>query len=95
MSDAINGLFELIGGVLICLSIRQLNIDKQVKGVSILPTTFFASWGLWNIWFYPSLGCWFSFAGGLVVVTANIIWVGQMIYYSRRSAVDGTDINPA
>jgi hypothetical protein len=87
VNDAINGLFELIGGLLICMSIRQLHHDKQVRGVSILPTTFFATWGLWNVWFYPSLGCWFSFAGGLVVVTANLIWVGQMIYYSRSQNV--------
>lgn len=82
--DLVNGLFELIGGLLICLSIRRLHIDKEVKGVSALPTAFFTSWGYWNLFYYPSLSQWASFVGGCVIVAANTAWVLQMLYYSAR-----------
>jgi hypothetical protein len=82
--DLINGLFEFLGGVLICLSIYKLHKQKIVRGVSPLPVAFFALWGYWNLLYYPSLHQWFSFFGGLVVVTANTIWVIQMYYYLRK-----------
>lgn len=85
--DMINGLFELVGGLLICLSISRLRKDRVVRGVSIFPVSFFASWGLWNLYFYPSVDCPYSFAGGVIVVSANLYWVGQMIYYKRMEIV--------
>lgn len=73
--DLVNGLFELIGGVLLCLNVRRLARDRGVSGVSVWPVLFFTSWGCWNLLFYPSLGCWWSFAGGLLVVAANAAWL--------------------
>jgi hypothetical protein len=87
IADCINGFFELTGGVFIFMSILKLHKEKSVKGVSWLTTAFFASWGLWNLYYYPSLGQWASFIGGIGVVSANIIWLSQIIYYSRRSHV--------
>jgi hypothetical protein len=83
-NDLINGLFELGGALLICLSIRRLWLDKSVKGVSPWPVGFFAGWGYWNIYYYPSLEQWLSFMGGLAVVTANTTWLMQMIYYKYK-----------
>lgn len=80
-NDQINGLFELVGGLLIFMSVRALYVSKEVKGVSIFPVVFFASWGFWNVYYYPSLNQWYSFVGGLVVVSANVVWVCQMVYY--------------
>jgi hypothetical protein len=80
-NDLINGLFEFGGALLICLSILRLNRDKCVRGVSPYPVAFFASLGFWNIYYYPSLDQWYSFVGGLAVVTANTVWLSQMIYY--------------
>lgn len=82
-ADTVNGLYEAIGGVMLWMNVRRLHRDKQVKGVSILPTAFFSSWGLWNLYFYPHLGQWLSFAGGAFLVVANVTWCGQMIYYGR------------
>ncbi|MEN6550066.1 MAG: hypothetical protein ABFE07_28825 [Armatimonadia bacterium] len=79
--DLINGLFELFGGVLLCLNIRRLYRDKTLKGVSWIPVAFFAAWGFWNLYFYPAVGCWLSFAGGTVVVTANSIWLAMVWWY--------------
>ncbi len=81
--DQINGLFETFGGLLLCRSILLLYRQKQVHGVSILSVAFFMTWGFWNLAYYPALSQWCSFAGGVLLVTANTIWVGQLIYYSR------------
>lgn len=79
--DMLNGLFEFVGACLIGLSINRLRVDREVKGVSLFPVTFFASWGFWNLFFYPYLHQWWSFAGGLVMVTMNGIWMLQMAYF--------------
>lgn len=81
MTDLVNGLFELFGGILLCLNIRRLYKDKKVTGVSWIPVAFFTSWGLWNLYFYPALNCWASFVGGIVVVTANAAWLGMAWWY--------------
>ena len=82
--DLINGAFELLGGFVIILSIMQLHCDKIVKGVSWKHVAFFSAWGWWNIFYYPYLGQWASFAGGLFIVIFNTIWFAQMLYYLRK-----------
>lgn len=83
-ADLINGLFEMVGGFFIALSCRQLYRDKQVRGVSWLHVSFFAAWGYWNLYFYPAVGAWWSFAGGVGVVSANSAWLLMIFYYSLR-----------
>jgi hypothetical protein len=82
-SDLFNGCFEFVSSLFCLLNIIQLYKDKQVKGVSIIATTFFMSWGAWNVFFYPFNHLWLSFIGGCFIFLANIIWVGQMFYYTR------------
>lgn len=82
--DLINGFFELFATFFICLHIRRTLKDKSVKGVSIVATVFFFAWGVWNIYFYPSQKLWWSFAGGLLVAIANLVWVVLMVVYHRR-----------
>jgi hypothetical protein len=84
--DLINGLFEFAGSLFIWRSILLLHRQRMVRGVSLLTTGFFAAWGVWNLYYYPNLDQWLSFAGGLSIVTANLIWVGQILYYLRREA---------
>lgn len=81
LPDLINGAFEVFGGLFILNHCRVLFKDKLVKGVSVLSTSFFFLWGLWNLFYYPHLDQWLSFLGGLVIVSANCLWVGMMIYY--------------
>ena len=76
--DFINGVFELVGGGLLFLNVRRLWIDATLKGVDWKPTAFYAVWGLWNLYFYPALDQWWSFAGGIVVVVANLAWLGLL-----------------
>jgi hypothetical protein len=82
--DLINGSFEAIGSLLVWLNIRQLYRDKVVRGVHIAPVMFWTAWGYWNIYYYPHLNQWLSFAGGISVVLANSVWVGQMLYYRKE-----------
>lgn len=88
LPDAINGLFECLGGVLLLKNCHRLYLDKEVKGVSVPVTAFFWLWGIWNCYFYPSLDQWLSFTGGLVIVTANFLWVAMAIYYSNKKHHD-------
>jgi hypothetical protein len=82
--DLINGLFEVVGSLMIWLNVRQIYRDKEIKGVHVAPTAFFFTWGLWNLYYYPHLNQWLSFAGGISIAIANGFWVGLMIYYGRK-----------
>lgn len=85
-ADIANGCFELGGGIANLLNCLALYRTKEVKGVSIPATVFFTSWGWWNaIWYYPSLDQWASFSGGLVIVTANTLWIAMALYYTRKN----------
>lgn len=83
--DLINGLFEAAGGFFVLNHCRVLSKDKKVKGVSILSTVFFTSWGVWNLYYYPHLGQWLSFVGGLFIVLANSLWIGLMLKYKDKN----------
>jgi len=84
MNDLINGLFELSGGILLTLNCFRLYHDKVVKGVNVWVTVFFAAWGYWNLYYYPSLNQWMSFTGTLLIVAANTVWAAMALYYARR-----------
>jgi hypothetical protein len=83
LPDLVNGLFELLGGVVLIFNCLRMHKDKQLKGVNIWVTVFFNAWGFWNIYYYPHLNQWLSFFGGLSITTANTIWVLMAIYYTR------------
>lgn len=82
--DQINSGFGLAAGLLLMLNVKKLYHDKQLRGVCIAPTAFMAAWGLWNLYFYPYIGAWWSFTTGLLIVAVNVIWVGQMFYYKWK-----------
>ncbi len=82
--DMVNGIFEMIGGGTVCLNNWRLWRDREVKGVSWASTAFFSSWGLWNLFYYPSLDQWASFAGGAFLVAANLVWLGQLAYWRTK-----------
>lgn len=83
MPDLINGLFELFGGMLILINIRQVLHDRMVRGVHWLPLSFFTAWGFWNIFFYWNLGQYFSWMGGIVMVVLNTWWLCLLIYFKK------------
>jgi len=84
MNDLINGIFEILGGILCWMNVSKLRKDKLVKGVSWPVQAFFSLWGLWNLYYYPSLDQWCSFVGGIILVSGNSVWVLLAIYYRKN-----------
>ena len=82
--DLINGLFEGFASLFLLNHCRVLYKEKLVRGISIISTLFFFSWGGWNCYFYPQLGQKLSFYAGILVLIANGLWVSLMIYYRLR-----------
>lgn len=74
LPDLINGLFEAFGGLMVWLNVYKIIKDKQVRGVSSVATWVFTAWGFWNLFYYPHLGQWLSFAGGCIIVSGNFGW---------------------
>lgn len=83
-NDMINGLFELIGGIFLTMNLVALYKHKELKGVHWGPTVFFTTWGIWNLYYYPSLEQWYSFTGGLFIAIINTIWLIMIAYYSSK-----------
>lgn len=86
--DAINGGFEAFASLMVLNHCRVLSAEKIVRGVSVISVTFFMLWGVWNLYYYPSLGQPLSFYGGLLVVLANVFYIGLMLTYRRRERID-------
>jgi hypothetical protein len=86
-NDLVNGCFEFGGSFALWMHVARLRRDKDIKGAHWLPFAFFFLWGVWNLYYYPSLAQWWSFAGGLFVVGANLSWlVLAARLYTRRAA---------
>jgi hypothetical protein len=85
IADLINGLFfEMCAGWFVFNHARAVLRDKEVAGLSVVSVIFFASWGIWNLYYYPSLGQMWSFWGGIAVVSANVYWVYLLLKYARK-----------
>ena len=82
--DVVNGLFELVGSILIWMNVSRVVKDRGYAGVFPPAVAFFAAWGLWNLYYYPALGQWWSFAGGCSIVLANSAWVALLLSYGRK-----------
>lgn len=82
--DVINGFFEFCGALALAVNVRKLYKDKMVKGVHWASTIFFTSWSAWNLFYYPSLHQWVSFAGGCCIVVANTTWLLLVVYYRKE-----------
>jgi hypothetical protein len=72
--DHFNALFECVGAAFLSLDCRALQRDKCLRGVYWPGRVFFASWGVWNVLYYPAIDQWFSFAAGLLVLAVNALW---------------------
>ena len=79
--DMINGGFEFAGALLTWMNVRRIHQDQGYAGIFAPAIILFTSWGLWNLYYYPSLGQWWSFAGGIVLASANVAWLALMLYY--------------
>lgn len=84
INDLINGAFESLGAVCCWINVAKIVRDKEVKGVYWPLTGFFATWGVWNLYYYHSLLQNWSVVGALLMCTGNGAWVWLAIRYRRR-----------
>lgn len=75
LPDLVNGSFELFASGFIALNAFTTWRHRQATGVHWAAVSFFTTWGLWNIFYYPHLGQTFSFVGGLAVCIANLVYL--------------------
>jgi hypothetical protein len=82
--DGTNGLIESLGGLMGWTNVFAIYRDKKVRGVNVWASAFFTIWGFWNLYYYPHLGQWASFVGGLCIVSSNVSWV-YLAYTYRKN----------
>lgn len=82
--DLVNGLFEFVGSCFTWMNVRAVCRAKGYAGYYLPGMVFFTSWGVWNLYYYPSLGQWWSFLGGACITLANLLWIAVMAYYGRK-----------
>jgi len=80
--DMVNGAFEALAGIAVLNHCIALHHDKAVRGLSVGSTAFFTAWGVWNLYYYPHLDQFWSFAGGVFITLANGIYVAMLVHYS-------------
>jgi hypothetical protein len=84
MNDILNAIFELIGSLLAIMNIVKLIKDKAIRGVYWPIWAFYTAWGFWNLYYYPSVDCWYSFLAGIIMVIANLIWLILAVRYRKN-----------
>jgi len=89
--DVVNGTFEIVGGLLCWLNVHKIAKEKYFAGIHWPVQAFFSVWGLWNLFYYPMLGQWVSFVGGLFLFVGNTAWVAFAVYYSKGTAMTPED----
>lgn len=82
--DEVNSIFEMGSAMLLTLNVTRLLKDRKVTGASIIPTAWFSIWGAWNLYYYDEHQQPRSRAAGLLVFIVNTVWVGLVVYYSRK-----------
>lgn len=82
--DLVNSLFVVTAIVVNISSIRKLYLDKEVKGVSVLPQFYYLIWSFWHIYFYQVNKGFLSFLGEIGMAIVIGVWIIQWIYYKRR-----------
>ena len=94
-TDIANAGFEFGGSLFNFWSCCVLMRDKEFKGGSIFPRIFYASWGTWNLYYYPHLGQYCSFFAGIPLFLGNCWYIWLIFYYRQKAAAKATVINEA
>ena len=83
MNDYINAGFESMAGVFVFLSAWRVYKDREGARCEQPGWSSSCSPGACGCNYYPSLGQWGSFYGGLSVAAANITWIALILYYRK------------
>lgn len=79
--------FELGSACFGVLNVRAIRRSKSLAGVHWLPTTFFAAWGLYNLWFYAAINLPLAWWAGLSITAVNVVWLGHVCWYANGWAL--------
>ena len=82
--DFVNSMFTLGGAYFLWYNVLQLYRDKEVKGTSLLSTSFFLFLSIWQVIYYWENGHLLSILTGLLAVGANFTWVVLARKYNNR-----------
>ena len=83
--DQTNACFELMGAAFMIPSLIKAYKEKVIQGVSILTPIFFSCWGIFNVFYYPSIFQFYSGMAAIMLFSINLIWLYQVIVYSRKN----------
>lgn len=84
LPDLVNAAFEALGGFIILLNVRRILKDRLVRGADWRVMAFFTAWGLWNLYYYPHLGQWWSFAAGTWIAVVNAVYLALMVHFVHK-----------
>lgn len=84
LADIVNACFEAGGSIAVWGNVRAIYRAKRTEGVSFPAMFFFAAFGAWNMFYYPHLGQWASFGGGMLLAIGEVAYVILMLRYRRR-----------
>lgn len=82
--DHVNAVFEFAGALLTWMNVKRVWEDRGYAGVYLPAVILFMSWGFWNLYFYSSLQQPWSVIATYVMTSANIAWVGLMLWFGRK-----------
>ena len=85
MNDLLNAAFEIVGAYFVWKDVLVLMKDKHIAGVYWPTRAFFATWGFWNLYYYPSVGHWASALAGAVLALGSLTWTILAWRYTRRA----------
>ena len=77
-------MFETGGAWFTWMNAWKLYQHKQIRGAYWPAWFFFAAWGLFNLWYYPALGQWYSFTAESILVIGNLLWCALAVRYRKN-----------
>lgn len=85
MTDFTSAAFTVGAALFLLLNIRQMLVDRSLKGVSVYTIAYFTAWGYWGIFlFYAMPNMVLTFVASVILAIAYSVWLGLAIYYKRK-----------
>lgn len=82
--DQVNAFWEAMAAIMVWGNVRELLKAKAVAGVRLSVTGYYIAWGVSSMFYYWHLGHWWSLAGNVAIVAANVTWLALALRYRSR-----------
>jgi hypothetical protein len=80
--DQANACLEMGGAFLRTLDCIKLFQDKRFSGGHLGTALYFLGWGVFNVFFYPSLNQVWSFWAAIALMAMNGLWFVMAVHYN-------------